>query len=91
MTISGSSGTLLWSKVVANQAPYKIAVVCSNIYGSNSMTFTLTVRPSYKAVLDALPPGPFIQPRPMLISGKVQWISNESKIYLHDQVPVNIL
>ena len=92
MTVSGGTGTLLWSRAVASVSPYSIVVSCSSLYGSSQMTFSLSVPLSYSAVLDPLPPGPFTQPQPVLISGKLVWTTAASKSYFSGtDIPVNIL
>lgn len=92
MLLGSVSGRLQWMKSVARTTPYTVTVRCSNAYGSDQITFTLSVPLSYSVLLDPLPtgPGPFTRPKSVLVSGKVTWNQNNSTL-IGQQLPVNIM
>jgi hypothetical protein len=78
MNLNSLTGRLQWSSAVASSSPYTISVTCSNLYGSDTKTFQISVRPSYSAILNQIPKGPYTYPPTLFISGSIVWNYNDS-------------
>ncbi|KAI0212202.1 hypothetical protein LSAT2_002886 [Lamellibrachia satsuma] len=79
---------ITWTAVARNDA-YTVVVKVTNSIGADNMTFDIVVRPSYKAVLDPVPSGPFLRALPVMISGKVVFLVSNSSLMGTD-IPVSI-
>ncbi|KAI0242540.1 hypothetical protein LSAT2_012906 [Lamellibrachia satsuma] len=88
MDIDILNAAITWT-AMARADPYTVVVKVTNSIGSDQMTFDIVVRPSYKAVLDAVPSGPFLQASSVMISGKVVFLVSNSSLMGTD-VPVTI-
>jgi len=88
MEIDVVSAAITWT-AVARAEPYTVVVKVTNSIGSDQLTFTVVVRPSYKAVLDPLPSGPFRRASSVMISGKVVFLVANSSL-VGSKVPVTI-
>ena len=88
MDIDVVNSVITWTSM-ARTDPYTVVVKATNSIGSDQMTFDIVVRPSYKAVLDAAPSGPFLRASSVMISGKVVFLAGNSSLMGTD-VPVTI-
>ena len=88
MDIDVSSAVITWT-AVARATPYTVVVKATNSIGSDQTTFTITVQPSYTAVLDPVPSGPFLRASAVMISGKVVFLVSNSSLIGTD-IPVTI-
>ena len=88
MDIDILNAAITWT-AMARADPYPVVVKATNSIGSDQMTFDIVVRPSYKAVLDAVPSGPFLRASSVMISGKVVFLVSNSSLMGTD-VPVTI-
>ncbi|KAI0216744.1 hypothetical protein LSAT2_031295 [Lamellibrachia satsuma] len=88
MDIDILNAAITWT-AVARADPYTVVVKVTNSIGSDQMTFDIVVRLSYKAVLDAVPSGPFLRASSVMISGKVVFLVSNSSLMGTD-VPVTI-
>ena len=88
MDIDGIESVIAW-QAVARAEPYDVVVKARNRIGSDQVTFSVVVRPSYKVVLDPVPSGPFLRAPSVMISGTVEFLVNNSSLDGTD-LPVTI-
>ena len=54
--------------------PAQVNLSCMNQFGQDSIHFNITILPSYEAVLDPVPYGPFRTATPVRLSGRVSHV-----------------
>ncbi|ESN98427.1 hypothetical protein HELRODRAFT_176894 [Helobdella robusta] len=85
-------GLLTWTRVPANTKSYNFKIECSNKYGKSVTSFSISVAPSYSLVIDSLPKGPFLQPQPVTISGKIAWVDSKGNDnFNNSEIPLVLL
>ena len=90
MILDIMTGLIMWPEAKASTEPYQPFILSRNNFGSIQVSVTLEVPPSYKAVLDNVPTGPFLQASQVLISGRVEFLVADSPLQ-GTAVPVNIM
>ena len=87
LIINSGTGLVQWDFTQASLVPYKISVQASNIIGSNTVTWELSVLISYSAkVSDVQPNGILPKAKVVTISGLVEFFNGS----LPRVVPVDI-
>nr|XP_006822956.1 PREDICTED: uncharacterized protein LOC100371179 [Saccoglossus kowalevskii] len=90
MTIDKRTGMVTWSRASANIAPQQVTAGCSNIIGSDSVTWTVNVPLSYNAtvdyisVLDVLP-----YTQQVTISGYITFLDAD-EYFMRGRIPVDV-
>ena len=88
MDVDVVNSVITWT-AMARADPYTIVVKATNSIGSDQMTFDIVVRPSYKAVLDAVSSGQVPRDSSVMIRGKVVFLVSNSSL-IGTKVPVTI-
>ncbi|XP_013386073.1 uncharacterized protein LOC106155684 isoform X2 [Lingula anatina] len=74
MTLDSAAQYIQWTSPVPSWQPHTVRVSASNDVGSDTKQFNVTVRPSYSAMLDPVPYGPYPRATPIFLEGKVVFV-----------------